>query len=353
MAKKKEDASKGPVYTADNVDQLLKKQFGDDIFVSGDSIIEKPKTVISISPALDMITGGIPEGSFCVITGPEKVGKTTMCLTFAANAQQEDCKCDITDKPRDVYFYNVEGRLKARDLKGIPGLQTNEPRFNVIESKPGRILHAEDYLEIFQAYVQTKPGSIHIIDSISQLCSEARSTNKVGKRFRDDVPLMLADMTKRVANILPVNNCVVMAITHIIADQNPATRKASMEASGKKIQYQADVKLWATHFTLHPNEDDVTGQIVHWKCTSSALGPPHGKCDSLLRYGSGLDKAWELINYGKDIGLLEVSGSWLAFPNGTKVQGKDKAAQYLRDNPKIYEDMLTQFRELLGITDTA
>ena len=68
----------------------LKKTFGEDILMSGSSIKEKQTVVIPLSPALDMIlNGGVPEGSFVVLTGQPKCGKTVTSLSLAAKAMEE------------------------------------------------------------------------------------------------------------------------------------------------------------------------------------------------------------------------------------------------------------------------
>ena len=65
------------------------KTFGDDIILTGNAIVDKKGVVITVSPSLDIIlNGGIPEGSFVVLTGKPKCGKTTTSLDFAATAQR-------------------------------------------------------------------------------------------------------------------------------------------------------------------------------------------------------------------------------------------------------------------------
>src|SRR5688572_14462502 len=97
-----------------------------DCFLSADSLISAERTVINFSENLDMILGGgIPLGSFVVIAGQKKLGKTTSILHFCANAQKQGCK---------VYYLDVEHRLKPRDLKGIPGLDLSASKFQLIHS---------------------------------------------------------------------------------------------------------------------------------------------------------------------------------------------------------------------------
>ncbi|MFM7796447.1 MAG: hypothetical protein ACKO7N_06760, partial [Candidatus Nitrosotenuis sp.] len=52
------------------------KNFGDNIILSGNAIVDRKSIVIPVSPSLDIVlNGGIPEGSFVVLTGQPKCGK--------------------------------------------------------------------------------------------------------------------------------------------------------------------------------------------------------------------------------------------------------------------------------------
>jgi RecA/RadA recombinase len=121
-----------------SIKDSVKKDFGDEIILSASSVVDKESIVIPVSPALDMILGGgIPEGSFVVLTGQPKCGKTTTSLDFAATAQRPEYGTGSYKDGRMVYYLNIEGRLKKRDLEGIPGL--NLEKFDVIGSQTGKI----------------------------------------------------------------------------------------------------------------------------------------------------------------------------------------------------------------------
>lgn len=325
-----------------DVEKALEKKFGKDIFMAGDQLLEKELTIVPVSPALDMILGGgIPMGTFVVITGKPKLGKSSLCLHFAKNAQNMGFK---------VYYFSVEGRLKKRDLEGIRGLKTDKDSFEIIASQKGTILYAEDFLEILNSYITTKENCVFIVDSISQLCSKARKKNEIGDRFRDDTPLLLADMTKRISNILPVTNNILICITHLIANQGGMGRSQWSEASGQKIQYQADIKLKGLYTEQYKTGEEQVGQIIHWECGTNALSvPPCKKAQSLLRYGYGIDCEYEILNLCIDIGLVEKGGSWITFANGEKKQGIEKARQYLVDNKDEYNNLRSQVKEMIGI----
>lgn len=333
------------------IEASIKKTFGDDILLSGNSIKEKKTIIIPVSPALDMaLQGGIPEGSFVVLTGQPKCGKTTTSLSIAATAQQDQYQGNLA-KPRHVYYLNIEGRLKKRDIEGIVGL--NLERFTLIGSAQGKILHAEEYLQIAEQIINQEPGSVLIIDSYSALCTEAEITSDMNKMQRADGAKLLAKFCRKVANVIPVNRNIVIGITHLMG--NPTGYGAEFkEKSGQSIAYQTDIKLRAKKFTpwVLGKENTQIGQEVEWQVICSALGPPGATTTSYIRYGEGIDKYMELFNLAVDVGLINKGGAWYTFTtvaDSPKFQGGEKAREYLIEHPEIYNDLLTQIKEALGL----
>lgn len=327
------------------------KAFGDNIILSGNALIDKKNIVIPVSPSLDIVlNGGIPEGSFVVLTGQPKCGKTTTSLDFAATAQKPEYQGTLK-APREVYYLNIEGRLKKRDLEGIPGIQLD--RFHIIGSQEGKILHAEEYLQIAEKIINEIPGSILIIDSYSALCTEAEITSEMDKMQRADGAKLLAKFCRKVANVIPVNKNIVIGITHLMG--NPTGYGAEFkEKSGQAIAYQTDIKLRAKSFkpwTLSADSTQI-GQEIDWQVVCSALGPPGGNITSYIRYGQGVDKYMEAITLASDMGIIHKGGAWYtisSLPDKPKFQGAEKVRQYLLDNEKAYKDLVKNIKDTMGI----
>ncbi len=325
----------------------VQKQFGSDIILNGNAIVDKEPLIIPVSPSLDIVlNGGIPEGSFVVLTGQPKCGKTTTSLDFASTSQRPEYQGKLKS-PREVYYLNIEGRLKKRDLEGIPGLDLS--RFHVIGSQQGKILHAEEYLQIAERIINEVPGSVLIIDSYSALCTEAEITSDMDKMQRADGAKLLAKFCRKVANVIPVNKNVVIGITHLMG--NPTGYGAEFkEKSGQAIAYQTDIKLRAKTFkpwTLSADSTQI-GQEIEWQVVCSALGPPGGAITSYLRYGQGIDKHTELLNFAVDIGLINKGGAWYSY-NNEKFQGMEKLRQYFVDNTDKYQELEKSVKETMGV----
>jgi recombination protein RecA len=334
-----------------SVKEDVKKNFGADIILSGNSIVDKESVIIPVSPSLDLVlNGGIPEGSFVIFTGQPKCGKTTTSLDFAATAQKAEYQGELK-KPRKVYYLNIEGRLKKRDLEGIPSLDLEN--FDVIGSQQGKILHAEEYLQIAERIINEEPGSVIIIDSYSALCTEAEITSGMDKMQRADGAKLLAKFCRKVANVIPVNKNIVIGITHLMGNPGYGTVEWK-EKSGQAIAYQTDIKIKAKFFKKWNLSDDSPqiGQEVEWEVMCSALGPPGGTIKSYIRYGQGIDKQTELLSLSVDMGLIAKGGAWYTIStveDKPKFQGMEKTRQYLVEHPEVYEDLWVKVKQTMGL----
>jgi recombination protein RecA len=327
------------------------KTFGDDVILSGNALVDQKVLTIPVSPALDIVlNGGIPEGSFVVLTGQPKCGKTTTSLDFAATAQRSEYQGKLKDT-REVYYLNIEGRLKKRDLEGIPGL--NLSKFHIIGSQQGKILHAEEYLQIGERIINEVPGCVLIIDSYSALCTEAEITSDMDKMQRADGAKLLAKFCRKVANVIPVNKNIVIGITHLMG--NPTGYGAEFkEKSGQAIAYQTDIKLRAKTFKAWTLGTDNTqiGQEIDWQVVCSALGPPGGVTTSYIRYGQGIDKYTELINLASDVGIINKGGAWYTITcleDKPKFQGTEKVRNFILENNEAYNTINNAVKEVLGL----
>lgn len=334
------------------IEDSLTKKFGDKIILDGRSLVDSKLMVIPVSPVIDILLGGgVPEGSFIVLTGQPKCGKTTTSLDFAATAQKE--KYNGSKGPRHVYYLNIEGRLKKRDLEGIKGLDLE--RFHIIGSQQGKILRAEEYLQIAERIINEEPESVLIIDSYSALCTEAEITSDMGKMQRADGAKLLAKFCRKVANVIPVNKNIVIGITHLMG--NPTGYGAEFkEKSGQAVAYQTDIKLRAKSFKAWTvgNDTSPIGQEIDWTVVCSAIGPPGATMTSYVRYGHGIDKAKELVTLGSDFGLIKTAGAWytteyMGEDAAQKFQGAEKVRDYILANDEAYDLLYAKIKEMMGI----
>lgn len=326
-------------------DKDIIKQYG-EVLYNADLIIDNPPPIISVSPKIDIaLGGGVPEGCLFILTGKEKIGKTVTALQFARNAQRMPSEVAEHHK---VYYGNVEGRLKKRDLEGIHGLDFSKDKLGIITSTKGNILSGQNYLGIFDNIIHTEPHAVIIVDSFSALAAEEELTDDIGDINVAVINRYIAKFTRRFANVLPINRVTLVGITHLMANISPGSRKQSAEKSGNALKYAQDVKLWGTYKEPLKQGDTQIGQRVHWVVENSAIGPPGQKVTSIIKYGRGIWNEYEIAELAKDFGIVD-GKSWLTLPDGKKLQGLFNLASYLEEEESVYTDLKSRVYEMVGL----
>lgn len=320
----------------------IQKLYGVEL-TSGHELANRSQTIIPVSPQLNLaLGGGILSGSWVGLVGKEKCGKTSLALSFASNAQKEEYGS------RFCYYLNIEGRLKPRDINGIQGL--DKDKISVIESRSGNILSAEKYLSIAENLIKNHPGCILIIDSESALCTESEYVESMDKMFRASTAKVMSKFCRKVSNILPVNDNIVININHVMA--NPSGYGSPyVEKGSNSTKYQTDFKLKAKSFKPWKDGDKQIGQEVKWLVVTSALGPPGMEVDSYIKYGIGIDNIYELMMLAMDCSVLQAKGAWITadedlFGEKLNLQGKEKMYNWLLDNPDKYKVLEDKVRKI-------
>jgi recombination protein RecA len=331
-----------------STEAAIKKHFG-KIISTGTELRKKMKDykVLSVSPNMDLgLNGGIREGSWTVISGNPKTGKSSTCLQICKNAQEEG---------RNVIYLDAESRLKDYNLVGVTGLDLD--KFQVVHGEEeGEALCAEDFLEATEAMMKMpkNKGAVVVIDSCSSLVTRSDLESPPSSSLRATLPKLLTHWVKKNAHTVTQNKLIILVITHYITNTS-GYGKFKLPDCGVQIQYQADTRL-----DISKNEDweeggKKIGQKIIWTVGCSSMGASGNEVTSYLRYGVGLDKVQEMIELAELVGLIDKGGSWytatfleneLDYTTPPKVQGQEKLYKLISDDQKIYDMMKKKIKEI-------
>jgi len=329
-------------------EKSIEKEFG-KVISNGFELIDQKKDykILSVGPSLDLaLNGGLLEGTWTVVSGSAKAGKTSTILQLCKNAQ---------DEGRPVIYVDVESRLKTYNLEGISNLDLD--KIQIVHSPIDQEdpLSAEDFLKICESLMKMpkNKGAVCVLDSTSSLVPRSELEEDPSGSLRASLPKLLTHWIKKNAQIVTRNKIIFVAITHYITNTS-GYGKVRVADCGVQLQYQADTKL-----DIAKSEDwyeggdsgKKIGQKIHWKIGCSSLGASGTECTSYFKYNKGLDKILEILELAIAFGVVEKSGAWFKVPqkNGEPVslQGIHKAYEYLEENVDDFNHVYSLVKEML------
>lgn len=305
-------------------DTLTKFRMGSDI---SKDFIPSPSFGLNL-----VIGGGFPIGKQSTLWGNESAGKSAIALETAAIAQKMD---------RGVGLVDVE---KTFDPVWAAKLGVNVSQFPV-----SQVSSIGDFADLANDWIKAGMEMI-IVDSTSFLMPKSFYEAGELKAFENTGQIgQFARELGQACRMIQGTNFSASMIHISQVRMDLAGFKPGMKASGGKEVGHADslrIRLFSSK-----SEDkalkgevagiqEVIGRNVTWSIDKNKVNGRYGNGTyGLYTMGDfiGIDRASELLEYGKRYGIVEGS-TWLTV-YGEKFQGATKATTYIRENPEIAQKL--------------
>lgn len=316
----------------------LQKKYG--TVIGHLSVEEATEHVASISTGLLPLDialgiGGIPRGYFTEVFSPEGVGKTTLCLQIAAQAQKEDIK---------VAYIDMEHRL---DPMWAATLGVDLGALYLAQPPYG-----EAALNISRALIKGGIGLV-IIDSVPSLVPKAEWEAETGDQFVGLLPRMLSQNLRQMTHELAENSASVIFINQIRSKiggmGSLAMGPQQTQPGGWALRHNASVRIDMRRIATIKEGGDAVGQKVRATIRKNSLSTPYRAADLVLRFGVGFDPTESLIDMGLKIGIIDQAGSWYSVYDSEKMQGRQALYTFLKEDQDIYGKLYEDIRSKTGV----
>tara|TARA_E500000331_G_scaffold353735_1_gene405081 strand:- start:46080 stop:47126 length:1047 start_codon:yes stop_codon:yes gene_type:complete len=318
------DESKGKALNA-ALDQI-EKQFGKgSVMRLGDSSSANDIDVISTgSLGLDIALGigGLPKGRIVEIYGPEASGKTTLTLQVVAEAQKMG---------GTAVFVDAEHALDPVYAERL-GVKVDE----LLLSQPDT---GEQALEITDRFVSSGAVDVIVVDSVAALTPKAEIEGDMGDSHMGLHARLMSQALRKLTGNIKRSNCMVIFINQIRMKIGVMFGSPETTTGGNALKFYSSVRLDIRRIGAIKKGDTILGNETRVKVLKNKLSPPFRQAEFEILYGLGISREGELIDLGVDQGIVDKAGSWYSYQGNRIGQGKDNTREYLKDNPKIAEEI--------------
>ena len=304
----------------------IEKQFGKGAVMRlGDETGRLEQGVIStgsMSVDLALGVGGLPRGRVVEIYGPESGGKTTLSLHVVAEAQRVGGV---------AAFIDAEHALDPSYAKAI-GVDVD----NLLVSQPDT---GEQALEITELLVRSGAVDIIVIDSVAALVPRAEIEGEMGDSHVGLQARLMSQALRKLTGILSKSHTTAIFINQIREKIGVMYGNPETTPGGRALKFYASVRLEVRRKGDVKSGADKVGNLTRVKVTKNKVAPPFKEAEVEIMFGRGIDKLGDLITVATDLDVVNKSGSWYGYNEQRLGQGKEKAAQYLQDNPELIEEI--------------
>jgi len=276
--------------------------------------------------------GGLPKGRIIEIYGPESSGKTTLSLHAVAEAQKNGGVCA---------FIDAEHALDPI-YAGKLGVDLDD----LLISQPDT---GEQALEIADTLVRSGAVDLLVIDSVAALTPRAELEGEMGDSLPGLQARLMSQALRKLTGSISKSKCMVIFINQIRMKIGVMFGSPETTTGGNALKFYASVRLDIRRIGAIKDRDEVIGNQTRVKVVKNKVAPPFRQVEFDILYGEGISKTGELIDLGVKADVIEKSGSWYSY-NGERIgQGREKARQFLKENPAISDEIEDAIRRNAGL----
>ena len=309
----------------------IEKQFGKGSVMRMDDsdVIEDIQSVSTGSLGLDIALGigGLPRGRVVEIYGPESSGKTSLTLSVIAQMQKLGGVAAFIDAE-----HALDPQYAAKLGVVVPDLLISQPDTG------------EQALEIADMLVRSGSVDIVVVDSVAALTPRAEIEGEMGDSHMGLQARLMSQALRKLTGNIKKTNTLVIFINQIRMKIGVMFGNPETTTGGNALKFYASVRLDIRRIGAIKKGDEVVGAETRVKVVKNKVAPPFKQAEFDVLYGEGISREGEIIEIGAQLKFIEKAGAWYSY-NGEKIgQGKDNAREFLKENPKIAQEIEDKIR---------
>ena len=331
MAEKIQDKSNDRAHNLQLALAKIEKDFGKGAVMRlGETEIPKVEAISTGCLTLDVALGigGIPKGRIIEIYGPESSGKTTVALHCVAEVQKIGGTAAYVDAEH------------ALDPSYASKLGVNLDDLYISQPDSG-----EQALEIVETLVRSGAIDIIVVDSVAALTPQAELDGDMGDSHVGMQARLMSQALRKITAATSKSKCTIIFINQLREKIGVMYGNPETTTGGKALKFYASVRIEVRKADAIKDGNDIIGNHVKAKVVKNKVAPPFKVAEFDIMYGTGISNMGCVLDLAVENGFIQKSGSWFSYNDEKIGQGRDKAMEFLKAHPEVFEEVDAKIRE--------
>ncbi|XVJ52309.1 MAG: recombinase RecA [Vampirovibrio sp.] len=279
-----------------------------------------PTGALSLDLALGV--GGVPRGRIVEIYGPESSGKTTLALNLIAQAQK---------KGGIAAFVDAEHALDPTYAKKL-GVNIDE----LLISQPDT---GEQALEITEQLVRSGAVDVVVVDSVAALVPKAEIEGDMGDAHMGLQARLMSQALRKLTAVVGKTRTVVIFINQLRQKIGVYMGNPETTTGGNALKFYCSLRMDIRRIEILKKDGVEYGNRVKCKIVKNKVAPPFRIAEFDILYGKGISVEGSVIDVATEMGIVKKSGTWFSYGETRLGQGREKARDFIIENPDMMAEI--------------
>ena len=159
---------------------------------------------------------------------------------------------------------------------------------------------------------------------------------------------LMSKALRKLTGIIGKTNTTVIFINQLRQKIGVMYGNPETTTGGNALKYYASVRMEIKRVEGLKGDGEDVGNHVHVRILKNKVAPPFRTAEFDIIFGKGICKIGNILDVAVNLDIVKKSGSWLSFNEEKLGQGRDKAKEFLAENPDILNTVEKLVREKLA-----
>jgi recombination protein RecA len=160
---------------------------------------------------------------------------------------------------------------------------------------------------------------------------------------------LMSQALRKLTGTISRSNTLVVFINQIRMKIGVMFGNPETTTGGNALKFYASVRCDIRRIAAIKQGEQTVGSRTRVRVVKNKVAPPFREAEFDIMYGVGINKAGEILDLGSELGVIEKSGAWYSYSGDRIGQGRDNACDFLRENPRLANEIEQKVRGALGL----
>ena len=302
----------------------------------GSDATSKIRGISTGSLSLDMALGGqgLPCGRIIEVYGPESSGKTTLALHVIAESQKNG---------GIAAFIDAEHAFDPTWAKKL-GVELD----TLLVSQPSS---GEEAMQIVEMLVKSNSVDVIVVDSVAALVPKKELEGEIGDSHVGLQARLMSQSMRKLTGAIARSKTTTIFINQIREKIGVMFGSPETTPGGRALKFYSSVRIDVRKIGSLKDGDLVVGQRVKTKIVKNKVAPPFRIAEFDMMHTNGISLEGDILDLGVVHKIIVRSGAWFKYGSTHIGQGKEKARNFLIENPDVREEIRNKVLAVGGYVD--
>jgi recombination protein RecA len=156
---------------------------------------------------------------------------------------------------------------------------------------------------------------------------------------------LMSQALRKLTGVINRTKCTVIFVNQLRMKIGVMFGNPETTTGGNALKFYASVRMDIRRISQIKAGDAVIGNRARVKVVKNKIAPPFREAEFDIMYNQGISREGDVLDLAVNREIIGKAGAWFEYKGEKIAQGREAAKNYLKENPKILEEVADKVRE--------